>query len=65
MTALAHGRVIVNPNAAVSPWPSDLHQSLAGACSSRDAESRAAAARAGEAKGKTVSVDATIVLPSL
>jgi hypothetical protein len=51
----AHGRIIVNPNAAVSPRPSDLHRSLAGACSSRDVESCAAAARAGDAEGETVS----------
>ena len=51
----AHGRVIVDPNVAVSPRPSDLHRSLAGACSSREAESRAAAARAGDAEGETVS----------
>ena len=50
----AHGHVIVDPNAAVSPQPSDLHRSLAGACSSRDTESRAAAARAGDAEVKTV-----------
>ena len=50
----AHGRVIVDPNAASAPQPSDLHRSLAGACSSKDAESRAAAARAGDAEGETV-----------
>ena len=52
---LAHGHVIVDPNVAVSPRPSDLHRSLAGACSSRDAESRVAAAKAGDAEGETVS----------
>ena len=51
----AHGRVIVDPNVAVSPRLSDLHWSLAGVCLSRDAESRAATARAGDAEGKTVS----------
>jgi hypothetical protein len=42
----AHGRVIVDPRAA-SPQPSPLHKALSEVASTKDAESRAALARAG------------------